>query len=54
MVYVWFNLIMIHQGHSFFLGSFETYEECHVVQVQYEERQPQDTFLCPYARVEKI
>lgn len=53
MVLVWFNLIMIHQGHMFLVSSFETYDECHAVQVQYEERYPEDKFFCPFVRVEK-
>lgn len=52
--FVWFNLLMISSGHVYWLGAFETYEECHAVQVQYEEQRPKDIFYCPYTKVELI
>jgi hypothetical protein len=53
-VIVWFNLLMIHAGHVFWLGAFEAYEECHAQQVKMEEAYPEDKFLCPWTKMERV
>lgn len=53
VTHVWFSLLMWHQGHIFWLESFETYEECHDHQVILEEQMPSDKFACPFIIVEE-
>ena len=54
MIYIWFNLMMIQAGHTFYIDSFSTYEECHKAQVWYESQEDykNNTFFCPFVRVE--
>jgi hypothetical protein len=55
MVHIWFNLIVIHSGYTFWINSFENLDECQAVQAWYEEQEQykNDKFLCPWVRVEK-
>lgn len=56
MFHIMFNLIMIHSNQYFLIGTYETYEECHAIQVQYEEMPEHagDRFACPYIQVENV
>jgi hypothetical protein len=56
MIHIMFNLIMIHSGQYFLLGVYETYEECHAVQIKYEEdpKYKGDKFACPYVQVRDV
>lgn len=53
MFIVWFNLIMYHHGQVFLIDTFDTYEECYAVQLEYEAQQPEDSFACPFVKVEE-
>jgi hypothetical protein len=55
MTQIWFNLLVLHAGHIYWISSFPTLEECQVVQVQYEQRSEykDDRFWCPFVRVER-
>lgn len=54
MTHIMFSLIMMQSGNYFWLGSFETLEECQTVQHRLEEMPEYKgvTFACPYVRVE--
>lgn len=54
--HVWFQLLMLHSGHVYWLGTWETLEECQVVQAAYEAEPAHhdDRFLCPFTRVEML
>jgi len=54
MTHIMFSLIMMHSGSYFWLGSYETLEECQFVQRRMEAlpEHKGDTFACPYVRVE--
>ena len=50
---IWFVLMMFHAGRVWWLGSFETYEECRVAQLRMEEAAaPGQLFACPAVKVE--
>lgn len=53
MFIVWFNLFMFHEGHAFLINTFETYEECYAVQLEFEALNPNDKFACPFVKVEE-
>jgi len=54
MIHIMFNLIMMSGGHFFWLGSFETLEECQAVQHRLEEMPEHkgDSFACPWIKME--
>ena len=56
MIHIWFNLIMIHAGHAYWIDSFETLEECQAEEVLYEiqEQYKTDKFYCPFVQVEEV
>ena len=50
--HIWFNLLMWSAGHVYWMNSYETLEECQVIQTQYEAINPAAAFLCPFVMVE--
>lgn len=53
---IWFWLIMVNShGHAFWLGAWETLEECQTVQAAYEADPDHkgDKFACPWVEVKK-
>lgn len=55
IVHIWFNLIMIHAGHLYWISSFETLEECQAQEAWYESQDEykSDKFFCPFVEVKK-
>lgn len=53
IVGIWFQLIMIYQGHVYWLGAWENQEDCREVQAAYEHRYPKARLACPFVRIEK-
>jgi hypothetical protein len=52
MTIIWFNLLLFHAGHIYWLGVFETYEQCREVQLELEKERPQDNMVCRWIKVE--
>ena len=55
MTHIWFNLLMLHAGHVYWMDSFENLEECQYEQSIYEQ-DPEykgDRFWCPFVQVEE-
>lgn len=50
---IWFNLIAIIAGQAFWIGSYETLEECQVEQHKFEEAHPEARVWCPFVVMEK-
>lgn len=52
---IWFNLLMFHAGQIYYLDSFETLEECQVVEAEYESNPDykRDKFWCPFVMVQE-
>jgi hypothetical protein len=52
---IWFWLIMVSNGHAYWLGAWETLEECQTVQAAYEADPDHkgDKFACPWVEVKK-
>lgn len=53
MFHIWFQLIMIYQGHVYWLGAWANQEDCRVVQESYERRYPKARLACPFVRIEE-
>ena len=49
---IWFNLLVLFNGQVFWLGSYETQEECQVHQKEFEAANP-GVAWCPFVKVEK-
>lgn len=54
--HIWFNLLMLHAGHVYWLGAWDSQEDCQVAQAAYEADADHagDRFLCPFIRVEVL
>lgn len=54
-ILIWFSLVMLHDGHTYWLGAWETQEECQVAQEAYEHDPAHagDQFACPFVKVRR-
>lgn len=46
--WIWFNLLFLHNGHMWYIDSFETLEQCQVELHEYEEQYPGSYYCLPH------
>lgn len=54
MVHIMFNLIMMSNSHYFWLGAYESLDECQAAQHRFEAMPEHkgDSFACPWVKME--
>lgn len=55
--HIWFQLLRYHEGQIFWMGAWETQQECETMRDWYLHEQPSfvgDAFSCPYVKVQKV
>ena len=55
-MHIWFQLLMYGSGQVYWMGAWETYEECEVVKWAYEEQYKglEVHFSCPFITTEEV
>jgi hypothetical protein len=52
-IYIWFNLLIVINGHWVYIDSFETLEECQAERAELE-KEYQGNYYCLPANVKKV